>query len=218
MHSNKQLRILHWNAEGISNLSTAKQLELLLFQENIDVVMLNETLLKDHHKLYLKGYVIHRLDRPTPGGGVAIAVKHSIKHKLLPTYRTKTIENISISTTINNRYVILTAAYSPKYHNSFESDIKKLTPFNKEFIVFGDFNARSSAWNCTKNNTTGNVLYNLQLRSNFFIAYPPTPTHYPHSGATPSTIDIVISNSSLYMSPLCALDNQLMSDHTPVTC
>lgn len=219
MHSNKELKILHWNAQGISNLSTAKQLELLLHQDDIDVVMLNETFLKDQHKFYLNGFKIHRNDRlDAPRGGVAIAVKHSIKHTLLPQYKTKKIENISISININRRSIILTAAYSPKYFNSFEADIKKLTPFNKEYIVFGDFNARSSAWNCTRNNTAGNVLYNLQLRSNFFIKHSHAPTHYPHSGATPSTIDIMLSNTSLYISPLTALDNQLMSDHTPVTC
>jgi len=219
MHSNKQLRILYWNAQGITNISTAKQLELLLFHENIDIVILNETFLKNHHKFFLAGFIIYRNDRQdTHGGGVAIAVKRSIKHKLLPIYQTKKIENISVSVIINNRCVILTAAYSPQYFKSFEADIKKLTPFNKEYFIFGDLNARSSAWNCTRNNTAGNVLYNLQLRSSFFIAHPPTPTHYPHSGATPSTIDIVLSNSPLYISPLTALDNQLMSDHTPVIC
>lgn len=181
--------------------------------------MLNETFLKANHKFYLPGYIIHRNDRiDTPRGGVAIAVKSSIKHTLLPAYQTKNIENVSISVIINNRNIILTAAYSPKYCKSFEADIKKITPFNKEFIVFGDLNARSSAWNCTRNNTAGNVLYNLQLRSNFFISHTPDPTHYPHSGTTPSTIDIMLSNSSLYIGPLTALDDQLMSDHTPVIC
>lgn len=213
------MRILHWNAQGISNISTAKQLELLLHHHNIDVVMLNETFLKDQHKFHLNGYRIHRNDRPGAlGGGVAIAVKYSIKHTLLPIYPTKKIENISISVNINRHSVILTAAYSPKYYTTFEADIKKLTPFSKEYIVFGDFNARCSAWNCTSNNTAGNVLYNLQLRSNFFIKHPSAPTHYPHSGANPSTIDIMFSNSSLFISPLTALDDQLMSDHTPVIC
>lgn len=119
---------------------------------------------------------------------------------------------------INRRNVVFTSAYSPKYFNDFEADLKKLTPFNKEFIVLGDFNAKSTAWNCYRNNTAGNVLFNLQHRSNFFICHPPVPTHYPHSGATPSTIDIMISNSSLFISPLTAHVDQLKSDHSPITC
>lgn len=196
-----------------------KQLELFMHQEQIDIAMINETFFKDHHKAHLGGYKLHRKDRSdTPKGGVSIAVKNSVKHSLLPPYNTKKIENISVSVNINRRNVIFTSAYSPKYYNSFESDIKKLTPFNKEFIVFGDFNARSTAWNCNRNNKAGNILYNLQLRSNLFICHPPMPTHYPHSGTTPSTIDIMLSNSALFISPLTAHVDQLKSDHAPVTC
>lgn len=219
MHLNKKLKILHWNAQGITNLSTAKQLEHFMYQEHIDIVMLNETFLKDHHKLYLKGFKIYRNDRSdAPHGGVAIAVKQSINHTLLPAYNTTNIENISIAVNINRRCVVLTSAYNPKYYRSFEADIKKLTPINKEFIVFGDFNAKSSAWNCIRNNTAGNVLFNLQNRSNFVISHPQSPTHYPHSGTTPSTIDLMLSNSAFYISPLIAHDNQLNSDHSPITC
>lgn len=83
MHLSKPLKILHWNAQGITNLSTAKQLELLLHQHNIDIVMLNETFCKAHHKLYLNGYTIYRNDRSdAPRGGVAIAVKHSNEEKV----------------------------------------------------------------------------------------------------------------------------------------
>lgn len=71
MQLNKLLRILHWNAQGITNISGAKPLELLLHQTKIDIVMLNESYLKDHHKLHLNGFKIHRKDRlHAPRGGV----------------------------------------------------------------------------------------------------------------------------------------------------
>lgn len=78
--------------------------------------MLNETFLKNNHKLlFLNVYKVYRNDRITAaGGGVVIAVRKSIKHSLLPEYaeyRTNGIENISISTFINRWMVILTAAY-----------------------------------------------------------------------------------------------------------
>lgn len=219
MPSNSKLKIVHWNAQGITNLLSVKQLELFLSQENADVAMLNETFLKSHHKFHLDGFRIYRNDRENAQhGGVAIAVKYQINHKLLPAYETKIIENVSVSVTVDNRSIVLTSAYCPKYHKSFEIDVKKLTPSSKEFLVFGDFNARHSAWNCVRNNTAGNVLYNLNLRSHFFIHHPDSPTHYPHSGATPSTIDILLSSSALYISPLSSHDSQLMSDHAPVSC
>lgn len=126
MHTNKHLKILHWNAQSITNISTAKQLELLLLEDQIDIVSLNKTFLKAHHKLHLSGYKIYRNDRlDAAKGGVAIAIKHSIKHAPLPPYKTKKIENVSIMVNINRRNVVFTSAYSPKYFNSFEADLKK---------------------------------------------------------------------------------------------
>lgn len=210
---------MQWNAQGITNVSSAKQLEMYLNHNQIDVAMLSETYLTDKHKFYLAGYKTHRHDRMDGSrGGVAIAIKNSIQHSLLPPYKTKRLENVSVSIQINRRNVIFTSAYSPKYHSSFESDVKKLTPFNKEFVVFGDFNARSTAWNCSTNNTAGNVLYNLQMRSHFVINNSNTPTHFPHSGMTPSTIDIMLTNSSLFVSQLISDHDHLNSDHSTVTC
>lgn len=82
--------------------------------------------------------------------------------------------------------------------------------------MFGDLNARSTAWNCLRNNSAGDVLFNLNIRSHFFVYHPNSPTHNPHSGATPSTIDILLSNSSLHISPLTTFEDQLKSDHVPV--
>lgn len=124
MHTTKQLRLLQWNGQGLTTISSSKQLELFLHQNQIDVALLNETFCKDIHKLYLAGYITHRHDRIDGAkGGVAIAIKSSIRHSLLPPYNTKKIENVSISVNINRRNVIFTSAYSPKYYNSFESEL-----------------------------------------------------------------------------------------------
>lgn len=83
------LKILQWNARGISDFSTAKQLNVLIKSSNVDTAkQLCETFLNSHHKFKLSGYKIYRNDRDTHGGGVAIAVKNDLKHGLLPVYPT----------------------------------------------------------------------------------------------------------------------------------
>lgn len=89
---------------------------------------------------------------------------------------------------------------------------------NKEFIVFGDFNARNTTWNCTSNNTAENVLFDIQNHRNFYVHHSNSPTHYPYSGATPSTIDIMLSNSTIHFSPLTSHTNELSLDHAPIVC
>lgn len=219
MDCNFKIKAMQWNAQGTTNFTTIKQIEQLLSQEDIDILCLAETFLKSHHKFYLNGYRVYRNDRENGhGGGVAIVIKNSIKHKLLPICKTALIENISVAIFINGKERVFTSAYCPKYFKYFRSDIKKLTKGNKEFFVFVDFNAKNTAWNCEQNNTMGNILYDLQLKSNFFIYNSDTATHFPHSGNTPSNLNIYILNSPLHISEITSLHDQLNFDHCPITC
>lgn len=217
-YKHKAIKILQWNAQGITTLSVQQQLQELLDQENVDVVCLAETFLKPNHKFYLNNYIVYRNDRTEPGGGVAIAIKKTIQHDLLPLIKTSYIENVSISIKLKNKNIAISSVYSPNYRASFETDIKKITYSNKEFLIFGDFNARHNVWNCKSNNKAGKALHKLHLRSHFFIRHSGSPTHYPHSGRTPSTIDLLLTNTPIFITPLTSLDNELPSDHAPVIC
>lgn len=216
----KSVKICQWNAQGLCNLATIKQIELFVLKENIDILFLVETYLKPHHKFFIHGYSVYRNDRLNSSkGGVAIAIKNSIHHELIAPIDTVSIENICVSSKLNGKTVSFICAYCPKFSSHFKSDIKKLSHSKNEFFIFGDFNARNTAWSCSSNNQAGKILFDLQLQSNFFIYHPNTPTHYPHSGSTPSCLDILLSNSTFHISDLIAFDNnQLNSDHTPVIC
>jgi hypothetical protein len=207
-----------WNAQSINSFNKKTELELFLHSKNIDILLLNETFLTSDRSFKLNGYNIHREDRNTPHGGVAIAVKKNIKHNLLPRYPTVSIENISIIISIGGIPTILTSAYCPKYSTMFKEDLKKITPNNKAFIIGGDFNAHHTSWNCIRSNTAGNILYNYQLRSQFYIHHSNSPTRYPQDARSkPSTIDIALSNITQPISTLLTHDNELESDHSPVT-
>lgn len=213
------IKLFHWNANGITNSSHARQLEYLLERENILIASLNETHLNETHKLFFKNYFIYRNDRQNSrGGGVALIVRRSVKHKLLPISTTQKIENLSIEILINNRPFIISTAYSPRYAPSFANDILNLMQFNKEFIILGDFNARHYAWNCNSSNTAGDVLYDLQQNHNFFVYYPNSPTYYPYQrNRNTSVIDIVLSNSTQHLN-IDVLGFEIPSDHRPILC
>lgn len=206
---------MQWNAQGITTTTAINELQHFIDCHQIDAVCLCET---TYHKLYLNNFRIYRNDRINPGGGVAIGINKNIKHELLPVCDTISIENISIAVQLNNKKLILTCAYNPRYTASFTSDIEKLTPTDNEFILLGDLNAKNTAWNCTSNNMAGNTLLNIQQRRNFFIQHSCSPTHYPHSGSTPSTIDIMLSNTTLHTSNPISHTHELASDHAPISC
>lgn len=214
------VQVMHWNAQGITTDSAAAQLEQVLHDKKIDVLLLNETFLKPHHKLQLGGYKIYREDRLTHGGGVLIAIKSNIVHKLLPKINTTCIENISIQVTIDRRPVIFTAAYNPIYTPDFRADLDLLTNFSCDFFIFGDFNAHHTHWNCASSNTAGRELFSHCLLSGYYIYFPSSFTRFGQNltHVQPSTVDILLSNSCVPFSNLETHRNILQSDHVPISC
>lgn len=211
-----KLKLLQWNAQGATTQSVITQIELILNVESVDMAFISETYLSAAHNFKLTNYVIYRNDRLTHGGGVLIAVRKNIEHKLIRSYDTAVAENISIQATVGKSPIIFTSVYVPRYSKDFKNDINKMTPSGKDFVVLGDFNAKHLSWNCTANNRAGKVLFNMLHTSNFIMHHPNAYTHFPHCGSVPSTIDFAITNSNCIFTHVYTLEGKLPSDHNPV--
>lgn len=224
MHYNStivnDIHVMHWNCQGITTYSAITQLELFVRDKNIDIILLNETFLKPQHKFKINGFKIYRKDRLSHGGGVLIGVRENIKHLLLPLERTLDTESLTISININGCTTLITTAYNPHYTSNFKNDLRLLTNRRNDFFVFGDFNALHTTWNCQADNSAGKVLFDQQNNSRFYVYYPPNPTRFSQNflPAHPTTIDLLLSNSSLPFSNLETHPNSLSSDHVPITC
>lgn len=77
--NNDTLNIITWNAQSIANQSKRAELGLLLRQHGIHIACIQETYLNQSSKIFIDGYVIHRNDRDSHGGGVAIIVRSDIE-------------------------------------------------------------------------------------------------------------------------------------------
>lgn len=209
---------MFWNAQGITTNSKQLQLELLLKKECINIILLAETFLKPHHSFNMRNFIVYRNDRTHQAhGGVAIAIRKNIAHKFRSPFNTSYIENIAIEVNINNVSTCITAAYSPKFSSRFGNDIAALTSHNTQFLLFADFNAKLTDWNCNNNNREGMSLHNSLQLSQFMVYHTPEYTHYPHSGQTPSTIDLLLANVN-FPFDLSALTSHTSSDHAPIVC
>lgn len=215
----KKAKILLWNAQGISNSPQQLQLEHFAQCHKTDVILLVETFLKLHHSFVLNNFIVYRNDRLNGAhGGVAIAAHKSIHHKSCSPVNTCTIENLAVEIAIDNEPTYIAVAYCPKQKVHFEDDIRvMLRSQTSQYMVFGDFNAKHRSWNCVSNNKSGMQVYTLQQTNNFLIYNSSEHTHFPHSGQTPSTIDIALANVN-FRFQLSTLPGQLCSDHDPVMC
>lgn len=218
MLASKKPNIILWNAQSITSKLKQSLLEYFAHKHKIDIILIVETYLKPQHALKLNNFIVYRNDRLTHAhGGVAIAIRDSLQHKIVSPTQTNIIENIAIEMLIDNTPTRIVAAYCPKQSVHFENDIRLLTSIPTHFMIFGDFNAKHSSWNCTKTNKAGNQLYALQQTNNFLIYHSPEHTHHPHSGQTASTIDILLSNVD-FRFELSTIAGHLASDHDPVLC
>ncbi|GFW14325.1 probable RNA-directed DNA polymerase from transposon X-element [Trichonephila clavipes] len=181
------LSLCSWNANGILN----KIIEFKLFEEKYDpdILLVQETHLRPTHNINIKNYICYRNDRITNGpatGGTLIFIKNSIPHHLC----------------------------SPRSDNQlFTCDRETILQINSNCVIFGDFNATHSTWNCSHNSTRGNHLKTFADNSNLEIAFPASHTRYGYNSS--NTLDFALISN--FNSPYTIESiSDLSSDHNPV--
>ncbi|GFW65418.1 nucleic-acid-binding protein from transposon X-element [Trichonephila clavipes] len=111
-------------------------------------------------------------DRPTSSenyrafGGTLILIKNSIKHYSLPTPSMQAIEATTvILTPIDHDPILIVSVYIPPKSDeyTFTIDIENLIQTSSNCVLFGDFNAPHTAWNCNTNSSRGVRLFDFVI-------------------------------------------------------
>jgi len=153
----------------------------------VDVALVSETWLAQTIHFTHADYMTYRLDREGDAhGGVAIFVRHPLKHQLLPAFNTSVIESIGIKIFTQNGHFTVVSCYFPGSNNSrilrsFKTDLEKLTTIPGNFILAGDFNARHQHWGCVRANRAGPILFEHMLYAQIilFFTHPHPPIFLP---------------------------------------
>lgn len=215
------LKVLYWNANSI--FDKTYELYDYLLENNVHVCLISETCLNVSIKIPShRDFMFIRLDREADdqrsSGGVGIFIRRHLKFEILSVPDTKLIESLGIRIFSTNSHVDLFSVYLPggavqsTIRQHFRNDIAILTRNRSAYYIMGDLNAKHRAWNCSRSNLAGRILFDEQLRSDFVVLFPPSPTHFPfQSRAQPSTIDLSLTNGLLSNSNL--LTEKSASDH-----
>jgi hypothetical protein len=195
----------------------------------VDICFVCETWLNSHINFSIPNYLVYRNDRinSNGGGGVALLIKNTIKHKSIPKLKTKVFENIGIEIILNDQttiklFSIYFSGKVPKNNKNnfkifYKQDLCLFSRIKGRYIIGGDFNSKSKSWGCTRANCWGNLLWELVQSNKFSLLFPPDFTYIPaNRKCNPSTIDLFITNIPEFMSQPKVL-HQLSSDHLPVT-
>lgn len=193
------LNFAHFNCNSVQNDYNKNALEVFMKHENIDIICLAETWSSKIKKCKLTGFNVVEKVRPNGYGGVAIALANNIKFKRIP-YSGKGEVVIVRTLNIKKNFVIISVYYPPSFKaKEFEKDIHNLlSQFTNEDTIFcGDFNALHSQWGNSRNDTKGNVLFNLINNSDFqllnnanFTFHKYLPEKHKHG----SSLDLAMIN------------------------
>jgi endonuclease/exonuclease/phosphatase family metal-dependent hydrolase len=208
------VRSLAWNSRSVKN--KLSQLSQFLDHNEVDLIFLSETWLKENDIFYLPFYDCYRSDREY--GGVAILIRKTIPHVFYSKICLPAAEAVSIKIKDSHGEFTASAIYcSP---NNSRSNAKaffdQVLSIPGPHVVAGDFNAKHTAWNNTCNCRKGQDLLKTCEDRLFDIHAPDDPTVIPTNSHKLSVLDFAISKRIPGISdPL--VHNSLGSDHFPIT-
>lgn len=146
----KKLKVLSWNANGITN--KINELTLIIDKYNIDIALIQETLLnKDTKAPKISNYI--SLMNPHHRGLITY-IKRSL------TFHQSKNTDISQITIIDNKIKIVNS-YIPPRHKLKTEDLDEIINFPPyKMLMYGDLNSKHQFWNCHTNNANGNLINN----------------------------------------------------------
>lgn len=162
--SDPKLIICHWNSNGLNNRDKQFELHTFLLKHNIDICLLNETLLKVNNKIFkfrLPGYKIY-----TQNGnrGTAIAIKEGLEHDEVQIADLDVLEASGIQIKAKNKKINIVSVYwSPSKNKnedkSFQkNDLDKIFKIPEIVFAAGDWNSKHRIWGSRVNTPRGKKL------------------------------------------------------------
>lgn len=218
----RSLKIGFFNADGL--LKQKEEIGAFLRDHQLDVLLIQETFLKPHHRdPRIANYQLVRNDRThAPKGGTVIYYKRSLHCVPIDTPNLAHIEAsvCRIGMTGHSSITLVSAYISCQAPSAtpIQTDIQTLLALSDSVLIAGDLNAKHVAWCSHSCNPRGNALYHLSSVHHFDIIAPMTPTRFPYTlgDQRPDVLDIaLLKNVNLRIRSIEALD-ELQSDHRPV--
>ncbi|GBP34200.1 RNA-directed DNA polymerase from mobile element jockey [Eumeta japonica] len=167
----------------------------------------------------ISNFVQLRTDRQgAPKGGTALYYNRSLYCCPIDAPPLVNIEATACRLSMTGHGIlILVSVYLPLRKKLIRSDLEALFALGDAVILFGDFNSKSTNWNCNYTNSNGRKMEAFAEDIHFNIIPPLSPTHYHNNdNYRPDILDIALMKGvALKLSCIETLQC-LNSDHRPV--
>ena len=211
---------MFWNCQGIS--PKRKELELYVKENVTDVIALNGTFLSKRDNFKILGYDTIRNDRSTgQGGGVAFLVKNGpVVNK---EYRNDCCNIITKNEALvielelsNDQNLILATIYCPNGNPNL-SLFQTINNVSDNVMFVRDFNSKLESFGCTKKNTSGPMLKNIQNQLDPIYLNNDEHTHMDRANGSTDLLDMAFISPNLAKHDIqFQIGDDLGSDHLPI--
>ena len=224
MKSHERLRILQWNADGLSN----KILELRqrAVDDDIDIILIQETHLEKRHSTpSIPDYSAFRTDRKNKeGGGIISYIKKSlIFEKRLEQSKDGTeIQSFYVQMSKNQRIEITNLYCPPTTSAAFAGQNLRLAteiiPAGSNHLIAGDFNAHCAVWDeIQPPDSRGDEMIDWIIDNELTILNDGSPTCANRTTGGESTPDVTICGNTWWNKVSWnTVDSIGKSDHQPI--
>ena len=201
-----QHNVLNWRERRYQLTDVYKSLDA-------DVILINSHGVPNDTPLKIHGYNVYKRNfSNTPSDGTAIAVKHSVSHRLLDDFISDTL---AIELDTNTGKILLATLYQPPTRNylpipDFFTLFRRQTPV----YMLTDLNANHPNLGYTHTNTKGRQIHHLISNRTLQHIGPHFPTYIAHNAAT--TPDIILTNNRAYHNMHIEQGPLTTSDHIPI--
>lgn len=214
--------IVSWNTNSVY----PKRHELLQFvaDNDVDILLLQETFLRPHTIFNIPNYSVYRNDRTDRGGGgTAVVVKNSLKHRALANPALSDLEAtmIEIFPAEEIEPIRIISAYrspGPNHDQNFEEDLGQLLGDNVPILLAGDLNAHHRSWSWLRTTRAGKKLNHFINVNMCNLLLPDKATHrytLPDGQIRGSILDFALTKNILGNLSIKTIE-ELSSDHYPI--
>lgn len=190
-HTNEDLRIMSWNANGIK--TRAEDLAAFIKKEKIPVIAIQETKLTSTNSLFIPNYTIYRSDKNGYRRGIALLVSTTLDHQILNIPILNTLETIGIEVTTTQGKINIFTIYIASKKPFPAADLEQILDTQTPTILMGDWNAVHRSWGHHCTTTKGNQLLQFTRTNLLQVLHPSSATRITTSSST--TLDFTIAKN-----------------------
>jgi exonuclease III len=217
-----KLTLIHLNVNGLRGRLT--ELSVLLDEVPTDIILFNETKLRDTEPPRIKGFRVAAFRnrqmgnvRGIGGGGVAIYVACNLKVKdISPDQDDLAAVEVVLGT--NEKLAVVSYYVAP---NNEGPDATALDQFLTDYpacIIAGDLNCKHQFYGCRSTDRAGEELFNFVESNDMLVLNDPDQATYFDSRTNNSDIlDYILASKKVAnLTTNCTTGDDVGSDHLPI--